>query len=208
MSRIPIFDSAATEGSAGQPVDNPLAQDQWSYSRPVPLRSGPAGDQRNIAYEFVLSGEDYSAWDFEWYQSFWGDCPFVNLGGAPLPPSMRQTVAIGAFPLQRVFPDSLDGYPWAREQIAIAGLIGAINHYNITRYVTMTVPGPGEADCRWFPMLVHAYWVRIHVRTTTALPQGATTPRLRVFAHVGGASEIGEYTERQDKPFDWEIPEA
>lgn len=208
MARIPIFDSVAVVGNQGIAVDNGLAQDSWVPSRPVRLTGGLAGDQRNISHEFVLSGDSLSAWDIEWYQEFWGDTPYVNVVGPEnIPPAMRQGASVGPFPVERVFPGSGAAYPWAREQIAIAGLAGVIAHYDITRQVTMTVPAIGGAHCKWFPMLVHGYWTRLQVRTTTATA-GVTLPRLRIFAHVGGATNIAEYTERIDVPFDWGIPEA
>jgi len=207
MGRIPIFDSEASVGSNGLGVDHALAQDSWVISRPVRLTGGPAGDQRNISYEFVLSGLSLTDWAIEWYQSFWGDTPWVNLVSAVgLPQAMRQGVPIGAFPDERVFPGSAAAYPWAREQIAVAGIGGIIAHYNILRQVTMTVPALGGADCRWYPMLVHGYWTRLHIRTTTVTAD-VVVPRLRVFAHVGGSTDIAEYTERIAEPFDWFIPE-
>lgn len=205
MARIPIFDSEAVEGSSGLLVEHSLSQNDWRTSRPVRL----SGDQRNVSYEFILSGRNLSAWALEWYQEFWGDNPYINIvGSTGLPSGMRQDADISNnFPGERVFPGSLASYPWAREQISLAGLAGAITHYNITRYVTMTVPSAGNAECRWFPMLVHGYWVRLKIRTTTATAQVSPLPQLRVYAHVGGASELAEYCERLAVPFDWVIPE-
>lgn len=172
-------------------------------SSPVRLHGGPKGDQRNISYEFVISSATGLTATFEWYQAFFNDHPWVNLPTA-LPQSFRQqaTPGINPKPGGRVFPGSLGEYPWAREQIAIAGADGVINHYNIVR--TMTDVGAvaePEADCRYFPMLVHSLWCHIQVRPTSAAPY----PRLRIFAHIGGLGNLAAYTERQLLPFSWAV---
>jgi hypothetical protein len=173
---------------------------------------GPRGDQRNISYEFVLSGDPISsALDFEWYQEFFNDHPWVNLG-ASLPDGFRQVFTPAtparAYPDARVFPGSAENYPWAREQVAIAGAAGAIDHYNVTRAIaSMSVPMASGADIRYFPMLVHTMWVRIAIRTTTATPAGGY-PHFRIYGHAGGLTEIEAYSERISTIFDWAVPAA
>lgn len=172
---------------------------------------GPKGDQRNISYEFVLSGEPTGEdIDFEWYQEFFNDHPWINLG-ASLPEGFRQIFTpvnpALAYPTDRVFPNSGALYPWAREQVAIAGAAGAIDHYNVTRTIAdVSVPSATGADCRYFPMLVHTMWVRIAIRTTTAAPAGGY-PRLRIYGHGGGLTDIEAYSERIDQVFDWTVPD-
>jgi hypothetical protein len=210
MARILIYDSEKTVEDAGQAVDMALSENEWKTSVPVRAHGGPKGDQRNISYEFILSGNPLStAIDFEWYQEYFNDHPWVNIG-SNLPTGFRQVFPEGSppsgYPGSRVFPGSGAEYPWAREQVAIAGAAGVIDHYNITRNVAgMSVPGADGADCRYFPMLVHTLWVRIAIRTTTAQPVGGY-PQFRIFAHGGGLTDIEAYSERIDEVFAWEVP--
>jgi hypothetical protein len=207
MSRVLIYDSEATEDTQGNDPEQGLVTNEWKRSYPMRCHGGPKGDQRNVSYEFVLAGNPIStAIDLEWYQEFFNDHPWVNLSTA-LPAEFRQVwVEPPPFPTQRVFPGSGAEYPWAREQVAIAGAAGVIDHYNITRNVaSMSVPSGEGADCRYFPMLVHTLWARIAVRTTTAL---GSYPRLRIYGHTGGIGEVEEYTERTSKPFAWAVPFA
>lgn len=209
MARILIFDSEATEDNNGGAVSMALSQNSWVTSQSMRCHGGPGGDKRNVSYEFVLSGNPVGASiDLEWYQTFFNDHPWVNLPVA-LPPEFQQVFPAGstppAMPSTRVFPESGAEYPWAREQIAIAGAAGVIDHYNITRNVAgMAVPAAGQADCRYFPMMVHTLWTRLQIRTTTDL---ASYPRLRVYAHGSGLTDVAAYTERINKVFSWVIPE-
>lgn len=201
MARIPIYDSIATLFSDGSTaVDQALVTDDWKRSAGVRLSGGPAGDQRNVSYEFVLSGSVLTAFVFEWYQEFWGDYPYIwgAVENLPSPMLPKNTTPM---PTDRVFPGAPTSCPWAREQIAIAGAAGAIDHYDITRSTTMTVPAVNSAHCKWLPMLVHGYWTRIAIRPTTTI--GDPAPRLRIYAHVGGHTDVGEYTEALSVPYNY-----
>lgn len=205
MARVFIYDSDATVDDQGQAVE--FAMDGgFKPSSPMRLHGGPRGDQRNVSYEFVVSGTAGLSMDLEWYQEFFNDHPWINL-----PQSLPQyftpqaSAGINPKPQARRFPGAGSEYPWAREQVAIAGDDGAIAHFNITRTVTAAGGSPEpSADCRYFPMLVHALWCRIQIRPTSAEPW----PRLRIFAHGGGLDDIASYTERANLPFSWSVPAA
>lgn len=202
MARILIYDSDATVDDAGQAVEMTM-DGNFKPSSPMRLHGGPKGDQRNVSYEFVISSELGLSIDLEWYQAFFNDHPMVNLP-LSLPLNFRQqaTPGINPKPGGRIFPGSSGEYPWAREQIAIAGAAGAIDHYDITRAIA-SAGGVAEpsADCRYYPMLVHALWCQVQVRPTSAAPW----PRVRIFAHGGGLDNIASYTERQLLPFSWAV---
>jgi len=202
MARILIFDSTATQNDADEPVEMGLARNVYATSMPVRMHGGPSGDQRHVSYEFIVSSDEGFSTNIEWYQEFFNDHPWVNMPSA-LPASFRATTIIPARPTYRVFPGSSNSMPWAREQVAIAGAAGVIDHYDITRVITTAgVAKWPDADCRYYPMLVHALWVRIKIRVTDAgsgdLPD---YPRIRVFAHAGGLGNIASYTERSTRPF-------
>lgn len=212
MARVLIYDSRATEDSQSRGIEMSLQENVFKTTYPMRAHGGPKGDQRNISYEFILSGDPVGQEiDLEWYQEFFNDHPHVNLGST-VPPGFRSAYPAGiappSFPDPRIFPGSGAAYPWAREQVAIAGAAGVIDHYNITRNVaSVSVPEAQSADCRYFPMLVHTLWVRIKIRTTTASPAGGY-PRLRIYAHGGGLTDIEAISERIDQVFSWDPTEA
>jgi len=210
MARILIFDNTATVDDAGNDVEmGPTVQNQWRTSQAVRCHGGQSGDQRNISYELVVDSDAGYNTTIEWYQEFFNDHPWVNLTTEVLRPYFNYTATTqpAAMPSTRVFPASTGEYPWAREQVAIAGAAGIINHFNIVRTVTNA---GGEArpsaDCRYYPMLVHTLWTRIKLRATDAGAQIGDEyvyPRIRMYAHIGGLGELAEFTERQLLPFSW-----
>ena len=203
MARILIYDTDATVDDAGQALEHAM-DGNFKPTVPMRLHGGPSGDQRNISYEFVVSSDAGLSITLEWYQEFFNDHPWVNLP-TQLPVNFVQqaTPGINPKPAGRVFPGAASEYPWAREQVAIAGAAGAIDHYDITRTVTNAGGAANpDADCRYFQMLVHALWCRIQIRPTSAAPY----PRVRIYAHCGGLDNIAAYTERQLLPFSWQVP--
>jgi hypothetical protein len=194
-ARIPIYDSVANATKpGGHTINHSLNQNTWRTSQPVRLFGGPGGDIRNVSFEFILSGDNVSSWDFEWYQEFFGDSPHIDRPNETL-----------KYPTNRVFPHKEPNTPWCRETVSIAGAAGAIDHYEITRSLTMqNTNGAGYGHSLWFPMLVHGLWGRIKIRTTTATGGVSPLPILRIYAHIAGHTDVEHYVERLTAPWDYE----
>lgn len=199
MAHFLIFDSSATVDNRGEALDQSLAPlgsvgAAVRTSKAVRLFGPPDGDIRHVGFEFNMLGPVDVSLDVQirWRLQFFND----RIGA----PSAAASNAPGQYRYQSA-PDAWRDAPiigyrnlaWASECVEIVGGAGAIAHYPATRLVTLN-PGTGgdESGCPngldsvYFPMNVHAMWVRLAVwqaATDTALP---TTDRLLIFAVVGG----------------------
>jgi len=187
MARIPIFDSQATVGSADRAVEMAFV-----YNTPVasmPFRCFATKDIRNITYEFFLSGLGTGAWEFQWYQEYFMDEPW--------PQGHSRAPGMYGYPTERTFPGAGTSLPWAREQSQELAGAGAINHYNVTRTITLNEP----SDSRHLPMQIQALWTRIAITPTT---NDSPYPRLRVWVSVAGhPQEL--YLETLATPFQYNV---
>jgi hypothetical protein len=166
------------------------------YTSPIRLFTHQ-GAASNISYEFLMrsNGAD---WPMRWRQEFYGDHPHMGADTASAragqadnyDPSMQFPPIGRDFPGAEsgVPPNALQGgagpgLPWAREQVAVVGATGNIDHFDATRRMTMVDKQP-----RWFPMEVYSYWTRLAIWWIA--PNTPTTNLLlQIWAHVGGYAE-------------------
>lgn len=196
MARINIYDSWITENSALETRTTGLSNNANAPRRSEPVRLfGGSGEVEALSYEFL--------WDFTalvqsvvliWWQEFWGDKASLSS-----PPSARSWRGI----------DPTLG--WAQEVDAIVGAAGRVDHYAVRRHVTVTPQSIVTPfyNSLWFPLSIHAPWVRVAHYVDQVDPETtvgeelllAGNLRLRIFAHLGAHDEMKYLEENGHLPY-------
>lgn len=223
MARIMVFDSDPNNAygrldTAGNTV--PYSGQLLSLSADQPTRTmairalSKGQDIAYVGWEFLVSATNLPLnWQIalRWWMEFYND-RLVTTAGA----GGSQVVV----PTQRNWIDVDPTNPWMRETCMVdsggAGARGTrlLNMYGTERLVyfrarTNAVAGdPGAADSLYFPLAVHAAWARVGFYADTTLTTGASltalqasSVHLRVFAHIGGHSEIQYLEQNGNLPY-------
>lgn len=188
MAHFLIFDSKATMTNRGEARNFNIAPNEAvRHSTAVRLFGSPDGDTRQVGFEFNLLGTTNLNIPIRWCLQFFNDRVgdgMLNYQAAP--DSWRDAPVIGRRQLK-----------WTRECVEIVGGAGAITHYPAARLVTLnpsTAAPPNDMgtdpglDSVYFPMTVHAMWVRVAVWQNTGDQDLASDHRFLIFAVVGGYS--------------------
>jgi hypothetical protein len=204
MSHFLIFDSSATRDTRGVPVDMSISPQYVHHTKPVRLYGSPDGDVQRVGFEFNLLGTSNTAVPIRWYMQFFND----RITGVGNDPSFPYQVAADG--MGRDAP--IIGYQdlqWARECVEIVGGGGAIAHFPAARLITLnpvavTLPDGGGAPdglaSVYFPMTVHAMWVRLALWQNAGDQAMPADHRLLIFAVAGGYANP-KTMEEQDRPW-------
>ena len=178
MARIPIYDSAAIIDSDGAVITTQLAYLTYRRSKCIRL-SGIPQQLLYVSYEWQVDCDAAGAWEFLWYQEFWGDTA-----------GWEAYIGHGAQPSTRLAPGLLPDGPWPREVIGvITDATNIIDTSNLTRKMIFN-PSLNSPDAKWLTLGNFAPYVRLAIALNTDPAAGQagvrTLPRLRVWAHVAG----------------------
>lgn len=203
-----IFDSSAIRTSrSDSAISMALAADdtpRWSTA--LRLFGNPDGDVQRLGFEFNLTGPAGSVTQvpIRWAMEFWNDRLAVDRNFyqyAPGPQDGRRQAA-GMEVSSTVGSPHLN---WARECVEIVGAAGAVTHFQTSRLVTMqvsTAVEPTRQVCSaYFPMEVHAMWVRLRVWQATGDVALPATHRLFIYGVCGGYAGT-KYMEENIYPWD------
>lgn len=211
MPRITIYSSiqpALTDGTSvsaiqrwvsnvnSPPLPVPVpklkdAVDEETSARTASLRLiGVGEDIRFVSYEFFMeftAPTDVIA--LRWFQEFYNDDASAQVTPTTFPPAhARQNNGFAA-----------NEAVWMREVALVDGGVGNLDHYPITRrmtmrpaaYVPITSTHPHQ-QCLHVPLSVHSSWVRLAfwfdmTQSVIADPEAFN---LYIMGHVGGHTEI------------------
>lgn len=195
MAHFLIFDSSATVDSRGEALNMSLVPGAAvRTSMAVRLFGSPDGDTRHVGFEFNMLGPAGVNIDvpIRWRMQFFNDR--LADPSAAASNAAQQTRYQSAPSAWRDAP--IIGYQnlaWASECVEIVGGAGAVTHFPATRLVTLNPSTGGDEsgclnglDSIYFPMTVHAMWVRLAVWQVTADVALPAANRLLIFAVAGG----------------------
>jgi hypothetical protein len=197
-----MFDSWGSVDSAGQALTGglgkPFSGQFMSLAATVPERTlavrcfTPHGDVRYCGWEFYADGLSGGLQlSVAFWQEFYAD------------------KMVSVQPSQRNWPGIAPEGPWMRELDAVSGGAGLITHTPVVRSVLLQArSGQATNDSVYFPFTVNTYWARLGLYINAASSSAAfssastwSTTRLRVYAILGGHSEIGYLEENAMSPY-------
>jgi len=205
MARILVFDSLPDiTDSAARPCNWTwgTALSEVTAMKTMRVRIfNAAEDISVVGWEFLMSGFATRSVvaALRWWQEFYCDKAEVAYAQATGIPG-------NAHSYPRDWPDVNPLFPWMRETLALSGGLGVVNMYPAVRQTNMQdrTGAPPYADSLYFPLSVHALWVRLGIYVSIADSTGLPDPlqvRLKVFAHVGGHDERQYLEEHGDHPY-------